>query len=508
MRAYVYIPVYSLYVPLRLVAKIKSKKDMSDIQERLAKLSHEQRQLLERKIIESEKYNVTQGSNEDKLNSYFKTLDVNSKIAKEYLRFSPFPQIIPEFSWLEITLNPEKERENAELSLKYQEQMKNVLFRGIDFSSIAQVMDVGCGYATDLIGLAQKYPHLQLHGYNISPEQVKIGRERVENLGYSQRINIYNRNSAQQPFPDEYDLIFSYQVIHHIKKKQDVFLNISEHLRNGGLFVAAEIISNLPLTPIEDQKSTAYFATRAKWAELLAQNNLRVVEGVDASTEIGNFLYDGNFTENFTRLTQSYDEITKNHLLGPHELGELLRKKLTVYLLITVQKDSLLDKETILRLNQEKLSHLTPYAKIIEASSNGKMLLLPRLTQEDSTVVTSSYHNFREQLAAQTPSQNRASLESYLTTQIAHVLNKNQAEIEVDKTLNMIGLDSLLTVELRNMVQNDLGIDVEITDLMGGVTISNLATKVSELLMEMELEPKVGLSTTNSQPTKTIEGKL
>jgi|GEM_PF-3051341 len=481
---------------------------MSDIQERLAKLSPEQRQLLEKKIIQSEKYNVIQGSNEEKLNSYYRSLDQNITKAKDHIRFAPFPEIVPGFSWLEITLDPEKSQENTQLRLKYQEEMKRVLFRGIDFSAIAKVMDIGCGYASDLIDLAQKYPDLQLHGYNISPDQVKICRERIANLGYSQRINIYNRNSAQQPFPDEYDLISSYQVIHHIKKKKDVFLNIGQHLKNGGLLVAAEIISNLPLTPIEDPKSTAFFATRLKWAELLAQNNLRVVEGVDASTEIANCLYDAHFTENFTRLTQGYDEITKNHLQGPHELGELLRKKLAVYLLITAQKDSLIEKETLLRLNQEKLANLTPYGKIIEASSQGKMILLPRLSEKDSTVVTGAFHNFREQLAAQEPSQNRASLESYFTTQIAHILNKTQGEIEVDKSLNMMGFDSLLAVELRNMVQNDLEIDVEIADLMEGVTISSLATKVSELLLGTDPEPKIDLSTINSQPTKTIEGKL
>lgn len=103
---------------------------------------------------------------------------------------------------------------------------------------------------------------------------------------------------------------------------------------------------------------------------MLAQNNLRVVEAVDTSGEIANYLNDVNFTENFTKLTQNYDEITKEHLKGPHELGELLRKKLAIYVLITVQKDSFLEKETILRLNQEKLSDLVPYAKIIEASDS------------------------------------------------------------------------------------------------------------------------------------------
>jgi len=208
---------------------------MSDIQERLAKLSPEQREVLEKKILQSDKYkvNIPKDSNEEKLNSYYKTLDVNSKTAKDYVRFTPFPEIIPGFSWIQVMLEPENSPEHTELNLKYQDEMKRVLFRGIEFSSIDKVMDIGCGYSYDLIDLAEKYPHLQLNGYNISPEQVKIGQEKVQSLGYSQRVNIYNRDSSKQLFPDEYNLIYSCQVIHHMKRKEEVFLNISKHLSNG-----------------------------------------------------------------------------------------------------------------------------------------------------------------------------------------------------------------------------------------------------------------------------------
>lgn len=486
---------------------------MSDIQDRLAKLSPEQREALEKKILQSDKYTVDslKDSNEEKLSSYYRTLGVSSETAKDYVRFAPFPQTIPGFSWIEIMLEPGKSPEHNELNLRYQEEMKKVLFRGIDFSSIDRVMDIGCGYSYDLIDLAEKHPHLQLNGYNISSEQVKIGKEKVESLGYSERINIYNRDSAKQPFPDEYNLIYSFQVIHHMKKKEEVFLNMSQHLSNGGFFLAAEIISNLPLTPIEDAKSTAYFATRSKWGELLAQNNFRVVEAVDASFEIGNYLNDTNFTENFTRLTQNYyDEIAKEHLKGPHELGELLRKNLAVYMLITVQKDSFIEKETILRLNQEKLSNLVPYAKIIEASSDGKMLLLPQLSREESKVVRQKGNNFREQFASQEPSQIIDWLESYFKTQVSHILKISQAQIKVEKSLNMMGFDSLMIMELRNLIQNDLGIDIKVANLMGGITISNLVGQVRELASQINsgLEAKEETFNIYSPETTTIEGTL
>lgn len=486
---------------------------MSSLQNRLAKLSPEQRAVLEKKILQSDKYTVDlpKDSNEEKLSNYYKTLGANSETAKDYVRFAPFPQMIPGFSWIEIMLEPGKSPEHNELNLRYQEEMKRVLFRGIDFSSIDKVMDIGCGYSYDLIDLAQKHPHLQLNGYNISSEQVRIGKEKTDSLGYSQRINIYNRDSAKQPFPDEYNLIYSCQVIHHIKKKEKVFLNISKHLSNGGFFVAAEIISNLPLTPIEDVKSTAYFETRTKWAELLAQNNLRVVEAVDASFEIGNYLKDANFTENFTRLTQNYyDEVAKEHLKGLHELGELLRKKLAIYMLVTVQKDSFIEEETILRLNQEKLSNLVPYARMIEARSDGKIPLLPQLSREESSVVRQKANNFREQFASQQPSQILDWLKSYLKIQVANILKISQAQVEVETSLNLMGFDSIMFFELQKSILDDLGIDIKISDVMKSITIINLARKFSELASQMnsDSEEKEGFINIDSQQTTTIEGTL
>ncbi|NEO66394.1 MAG: hypothetical protein F6J98_40865, partial [Moorea sp. SIO4G2] len=242
----------------------------------------------------------------------------------------------------------------------------------------------------------------------------------------------------------------------------------------------------------------------------LAQNNLRVVEAVDASFEIGNYLNDVNFTENFTRLTQNYDKIAKEHLKGPHELGELLRKKLAVYMLITVQKDNFIEKDTILRLNQEKLSDLVPYAKIIEASSDGKMLLLPQLSREESNVVKEKAKNFREQFTSQEPSQIIDWLKYYFKTQVANILQTSQAQVELEKSLNLMGFDSLMFMELRNRIQNDLIIDIGVADLMGGITISKLASKVSELASKINsnLEPKEEFISIHSQETTTIEGTL
>ena len=75
---------------------------------------------------------------------------------------------------------------------------------------------------------------------------------------------------------------------------------------------------------------------------------------------------------------------------------------------------------------------------------------------------------------------NSTLLESYLCNKVAHVLNMELDQISVRQSLNMIGLDSLMSVELRNQLKTDLGIDIPSTRFMQGISISELVDEVSQ----------------------------
>ena len=70
-----------------------------------------------------------------------------------------------------------------------------MLFKPFDMHRAHAVLDIGCGYATDLLTLAAAYPQLQLRGCNISPEQVAAGRRRVDECGLAARIKIVEADS-------------------------------------------------------------------------------------------------------------------------------------------------------------------------------------------------------------------------------------------------------------------------------------------------------------------------
>ena len=481
---------------------------MSNIQERIEKLSPEQRQVLE-KMLTTEGADNT--GTKGKLKQFYRVTTqmasdtLNTNMSSQYvIRFAPFSEVTPGFSLIETFYKPDVLAKYQDQLRSAQLQMMAVLFRGLDFSSMIRVLDIGCGIASDLIEMAEKFPHLQLSGYNISAEQIEVGRKRIQSAGLTDQIMLYKCDSAQDPFPEVFDLAMSFQVIHHIRNKASLFANLGQHLRDGGYLVAAEILSNLPLSPIEESESSAYFASRQEWATLLAENKLRVVEAVDASAEIANCLEDANFEENWTRITKDIDEITKRHLRGPYEVGKLLRKKLAVYLLLTVQKDPLLEVETIVELNQAAFANRTPYNEVIaHKDKQGNPRLLGRAPGVYGDRSGKEKNDFRESLFAQGAEQFGPILELYVKKQIAAVTRSDSEGVDLSSPIPTLGLDSLMFMELRNRVQRDLGIDIPLNQLMEESTIGRVVEVLSEQLQQVK-----GTGGSAEDHDKWVEGEI
>ena len=144
------------------------------------------------------------------------------------------------------------------------------MFRLVDFARIKHVVEVGCGYASDLIRLVQGHPNLQLHGINISTEQIEIARVRLRELELDSKIQLFKRDLSKESLPGNYDMALGIQIMHHIEDKANAFSHLSDKLKDGGIVILAEIISNTMET-IKHEPSSAYFVSKQAWAEILAQ---------------------------------------------------------------------------------------------------------------------------------------------------------------------------------------------------------------------------------------------
>ncbi|HRI70291.1 MAG TPA: beta-ketoacyl synthase N-terminal-like domain-containing protein, partial [Polyangium sp.] len=278
-----------------------------------------------------------------------------------YLTFAPLTEIVPGLSWMKVVAKPNEHQEQADFIQEKQLEMRQVLFRHVDFDKCARALDFGCGFSTDILHLAQKHPQLTLDGYTISAEQAEVGNRRSMTRGLNERVHVYNRDSGKDAFPNKYDLVFGFEVAHHIKDKAALFGNIRDHANEGATLVLADFISHVGFE-IEHDASSSFFLTVDQWTELLAGAEFELQDIVDCSRQISNFLYDPDFDAHLEQMRQGGED--ENVLIGFQSydrLGKMLDRGLSSYILLSAKKVSGKSVEELREHNRTVLTNLTPY---------------------------------------------------------------------------------------------------------------------------------------------------
>ena len=88
----------------------------------------------------------------------------------------------------------------------------------------------------------------------------------------------------------------------------------------------------------------------------------------------------------------------------------------------------------------------------------------------------------RTALLALTPAERRPLLESYLLERAARLLNVAPSRLEREQPLIVLGLDSLMAIELANAIEADLGMAVPAVELLADFSIAQLAAQAGEQL--------------------------
>nr|CAD89776.1 MelE protein [Melittangium lichenicola] len=281
-----------------------------------------------------------------------------------YLTFGIMRRPVPGFSWLLNVYGMSETPEHKDVLLDGQRGLRSVLFGGVRWESVRKVLDFGCGYASDLLSLARRHPHLKLHGYTISAEQAAVDARRVRERGFEDRIRVFARDSAKDAFPDRYDVAFGFEVATHIADKDALFSNLARSLNNGGFLLLADFIA-AGVSAINIEETASYNSSAEEWADVLSRHNFRLVEGVDISREASLFLEDPSFDQNLERVTERFklNELVRRNFDAMRNFGKALEKGLMSYALLIIQKDEYASPSYLARVNQAKLGALTPYAE-------------------------------------------------------------------------------------------------------------------------------------------------
>ena len=96
----------------------------------------------------------------------------------------------------------------------------------------------------------------------------------------------------------------------------------------------------------------------------------------------------------------------------------------------------------------------------------------------------------------------RATLSYYLRRKTAQVLGLNQSQPDLTQPLTQMGFDSLMTIELRNHIQNDLGINISVGTLLQNPTVAQLTTVLQGMISQ---ETTSGIMPVENNPLVPIQ---
>ncbi|NEO10705.1 beta-ketoacyl reductase, partial [Moorena sp. SIO3I8] len=120
---------------------------------------------------------------------------------------------------------------------------------------------------------------------------------------------------------------------------------------------------------------------------------------------------------------------------------------------------------------------------------------------ETSTSTATNDNRLLEQLKSVSVIEREKILIADIQNKAARVLGIKNNLINIHKPLNEMGIDSLMSIELRNKIQSELEVDVPITKFMEGITIAALSNELNEEITKSS-------STDNIKENNWIEVEL
>ncbi len=99
-----------------------------------------------------------------------------------------------------------------------------------------KVLEIGCGIGTDTVNFARH--GATVTAVDLSPQSLKIAAQRVEVFGLTDRVKFYSGSAEELTSflpvdKDQYDLIYSFGVIHHTPHPERVLEQIRSYVKPG-----------------------------------------------------------------------------------------------------------------------------------------------------------------------------------------------------------------------------------------------------------------------------------
>lgn len=109
------------------------------------------------------------------------------------------------------------------------------------------VLDVGCGFGTNIQYCVENSPVQKMIGLNISPNQIEWGNRHLAELGHASRAEIILDSATNMSFANEsVDKIVSVEAAFHFETREVFFKEVKRVLKKDGIFSMADLIVCAP----------------------------------------------------------------------------------------------------------------------------------------------------------------------------------------------------------------------------------------------------------------------
>ncbi|QDS33254.1 beta-ketoacyl synthase N-terminal-like domain-containing protein [Brevibacillus brevis] len=396
----------------------------------------------------------------------------DSEFSEDYLTVCPFERKIPGFSMSRVILNPEKYPLEREMVREKQVEMRQVLFCKENFSRVQKVLDFGCGHGTDVIQIAELYPHMETHGFTITKAQAELGNQRIAQKNLGARAKIFNKDSSKDAFPDLYDIIVGIEVSFHIRNKHGLFQNISSSLNEEGSVLLIDYIANTR-GPIVDQNVEVSIPTVQEWIELLAEHQLVIDEIIDVSPQIANALHDPDVEQYIKHLPKAVQDLYINTV----NQSISLEQGWISYCLFKLKKAPHLAYTKRCEWNASKISKKRPYPEALAEMVNSGYIPYPK--KQTRTYANPNQHDHSIHW-------NRETIKESLIEAFAAVLGLLPGELEEVETLKDIGIGSLNAVALSEKINSKFNLKLPTSVVFEHNTLDALASYIASHLQQYE----------------------
>ncbi len=194
------------------------------------------------------------------------------------------------------------------------------------------LLDVGCGWGSNLLYLAQHTEGVAFHGITLSSEQAQIARKRAEDWGVADKVTIEVRHVETLDLPDEsYDAVLFSGSIVHMHSRAEIHQMVGRILKPGGRLLISDCYYPAVNRGDRDSSATQYiFVTALGYCKLTTlSEELAFIE--DSGLDI---VHVEDLTESYVRTLGAWIDNVREHRSWIDEQSPGFSKLLQTYMTI------------------------------------------------------------------------------------------------------------------------------------------------------------------------------